>query len=109
MARSGSTILAAMLVAASLVFAAVPAYAAKDRPSEEIPGLQDSATIDGPAIIAGTLEHAGVAAPVGTLVTLYAWPNDDDMSRIQVGETVKKDSCGTNGLPGGTPLRLVAK
>lgn len=77
-----------------LVFGSALAPATSSAPppeagAEAVEGLVDSAELDGPVIAEGVLSSTDDTAPEDSLVILYAWPSGEDLSRVEVGETVK--------------------
>lgn len=88
---------ASIATATLLVFGGIaPAAQALDDTAsgEGIPGLIDSASIAGPALISGVLSRDSKTADAGAQVTLYAWPSGDQLSKLNVGDAVKKYPVG---------------
>lgn len=75
----------------------------------KIPGLTDSAALEGEVVASGTLFTAdGALAPAGTIVRLSAWPSPEVLADLAIGESVKITPVGyaVTEADGGFDLRI---
>jgi len=82
------------VTAAFAVGGSLPAAADTVGADSPIPGLVNSDGISGPAIASGVLSGVDSKSVAGALVVLNAWPSGEELSRLQIGETVKISPVG---------------